>query len=75
MRRVVSVWFPTLPTDRLRQPKEGQRAAHPLTGSKGLRPFAGPGQRPGLPHPGTASRTDTGQWSDSRSFQDGSVSR
>ena len=27
MRRVVSVWFPTLPTDRLRQPEEGQGAA------------------------------------------------
>ena len=49
MRRVVSVWFPTLPTDRLRQPKEGQGATHPLTGSKGHRPFAGPGQRPDLP--------------------------
>ncbi len=49
MRRVVSVWFPTLPIDRLRQPKEGQGATHPLTGSKGLRSFAGPGQRPDLP--------------------------
>jgi protein ImuB len=49
MRRVVSVWFPTLPTDRLRQPKKGQGANHPLTGSKGHRPFAGQGQRPDLP--------------------------
>jgi protein ImuB len=49
MRRVVSVWFPTLPTDRLRQPKKGQGATHPLTGSKGHRPFAGQGQRPDLP--------------------------
>jgi protein ImuB len=49
MRRVVSVWFPTLPIDRLRQPKEGLGAAHPLTGSKGHRPFAGRGQRPDLP--------------------------
>ncbi len=28
MRRVVSVWFPTLPIDRLRQLKEGQAAIH-----------------------------------------------
>jgi protein ImuB len=49
MRRVVSVWFPTLPIDRLRQPKEGQGATHPLTGSKSHRPFAGRGQRPDLP--------------------------
>ena len=27
MRRVVSVWFPTLPTDRLRRPEEGQGSA------------------------------------------------
>ncbi len=45
MRRVVSVWFPTLPIDRLRQPKEGQDATHPLTGSEGPQLFAGQGQR------------------------------
>jgi hypothetical protein len=27
MRRVVSVWFPTLPTDRLRRLEEGRGAA------------------------------------------------
>ena len=27
MRRVVSVWFPTFPTDRLRRPEEGQGSA------------------------------------------------
>jgi protein ImuB len=49
MRRVVSVWFPTLPIDRLWQPKEGQSVTHPLMGSKGLRPFAGHGQSPDSP--------------------------
>jgi len=29
MRRVVSVWFPTLPTDRLRQPENANTAASP----------------------------------------------
>jgi protein ImuB len=52
MRRVVSVWFPTLPIDRLKQPKEG----HGLMGSKGLRPFAGPGRRPDLPSVTATSR-------------------
>ena len=49
MRRVVSVWFPTLPIDRLRQPKEGQSVTHPLMGSKGRRPFAGQGESPDSP--------------------------
>ena len=43
MRRVVSVWFPTLPTDRLKQLEEGRRD------QSGQDPFAGPGQSPGLP--------------------------
>ncbi|MDB5403072.1 MAG: polymerase family protein [Rhodopila sp.] len=62
MRRVVSVWFPTLPTDRLRRPEESQGSAldpqrghapfdpTPLShGSKGHGPWRGSGQRPDLP--------------------------
>jgi protein ImuB len=49
MRRVVSIWFPTLPIDRLWQPKEGESVTHPLMGSKGLRSFAGQGQSPDSP--------------------------
>src|SRR5476651_143792 len=37
MRRVVSVWFPTLPTDRLRRLEEGQGAA--LDPQRGRAPF------------------------------------
>ncbi|MEA2771985.1 MAG: hypothetical protein QOD93_4947, partial [Acetobacteraceae bacterium] len=61
MRRVVSVWFPTLPTDRLRRPEESQGSAldpqrghapfdpTPLShGSKGHGPWRGSGQRPDL---------------------------
>jgi protein ImuB len=43
MRRVVSVWFPTLPTDRLKPPEESK----------------GAGQRPGLPVVAVASRVLT----------------
>jgi protein ImuB len=42
MRRVVSVWFPTLPTDRLWWREQGQ-------GSKGHGPWRGSGQRPDRP--------------------------
>ncbi len=39
MRRVVSVWFPTLPTDRLRRPEEGRGAApNPAKGGPPLAP-------------------------------------
>ena len=49
MRRVVSVWFPTFPTDRLRR-LEAERAlapdpASPITHA----PFPDPGQSPELP--------------------------
>ena len=37
MRRVVSVWFPTFATDRLRRPEEGQGAA--LDPQRGRAPF------------------------------------
>jgi protein ImuB len=62
MRRVVSVWFPTFPTDHLRQPEgkqdrgaapnpaKGRRPLEPLNqrwDQRGHAPFAGPGQRPG----------------------------
>src|SRR4051794_26306181 len=97
MRRVVSVWFPTLPTDRIRRdcrleeergsaphPAKGRRPLEPryggwtgggntaggngtvappcpsaLMGSKGLRPFAGPGRSPGLPLVTVTGRTLT----------------
>ena len=49
MRRVVSVWFPTLPTDRLKSPK-------PSNGSKGPGPWRGSGQRPDLPLVTVANR-------------------
>lgn len=85
MRRVVSVWFPTFPTDRLGRleqgrgaapnPAKGRRPLEPLIegcgeqgatvavatsvsppalhtperDQRGHAPFAGPGQRPGLP--------------------------
>ena len=48
MRRVVSVWFPTLPTDRLRRPEENPPIP-PSHGSKGHGPWQGSGQRPDLP--------------------------
>ncbi|MDR3531741.1 MAG: DNA polymerase Y family protein [Rhodopila sp.] len=55
MRRVVSVWFPTLPTDRLGRPegREGQGSSpNPLShGSKGHGPWQGSGQRPDLASP------------------------
>src|SRR5690242_20604878 len=97
MRRVGSVWFPTLPTDRIRRdcrreeewgsaphPAKGRRPLEPanggwtgggntvvstgtiapscpsaLMGSKGLRPFAGPGRSPGLPLVTVTGRTLT----------------
>ena len=61
MRRVVSVWFPTLPTDRFRRPEEGQGTAlNPQRAGGPLNPFMdvvpradrlwwGSGQRPDLP--------------------------
>ncbi|MGD0104646.1 MAG: hypothetical protein ABSC06_11480 [Rhodopila sp.] len=56
MRRVVSVWFPTFPTDRLRQPEEGQGAAPDfpqITATNRLltavnKPAATLGLRPGM---------------------------
>ena len=59
MRRVVSVWFPTLPTDRLKQPEADQAAPpNPLNkrDQRGQAPFAGPGQSPGLPKIAVAGR-------------------
>ena len=53
MRRVISVWFPTLPTDRRRLPERNEEFAvscDPAShGSKGQGPWRGQGQRPGLP--------------------------
>src|ERR1700761_7453983 len=51
MRRVVSVWFPTFPTDRLRWPEEGQgergAALEPQSGHAPFDPdnFRGLGKR------------------------------
>ncbi|MEA2777914.1 MAG: protein ImuB [Acetobacteraceae bacterium] len=59
MRRVVSVWFPTLPTDRLRRLKEVREAPpNPpnYRDQRGHAPFAGPGQSLGLPHVTVANR-------------------
>jgi protein ImuB len=59
MRRVVSIWFPTLPTDRLRQRRETAAEGTPLVtaGSDGRQQIvaaadaaaAGLGLRPGMP--------------------------
>jgi protein ImuB len=46
MRRVVSIWFPTFPTDRRKRLKG--TPPNPRD-QRGQAPFAGPGQSPGLP--------------------------
>ncbi len=70
MRRVVSVWFPTFPTDRLRRleggksqgsaldPQRGRAPFDPLSlGSKRCGPWRGSGQGPDFPLVTVAGRT------------------
>src|ERR1700760_4949596 len=57
MRRVVSVWFPRFPTDRLGRPKEARSAA-PNT-AKGRSLSASPDGSPGTPLVAVAGRLIT----------------